>query len=83
MQQETYFTSSKPSHFACDKSSSMIACFKEENAGKTLGAFHVIYPLIETTTCHFMIIIQKLNKCLIILPQSSDYIRESIFEMDI
>ena len=44
----------------------MIACFKEENAGKTLGAFRVMYPLIETAACHFQIIIQKLNMYLII-----------------
>ena len=44
----------------------MIACFKEENAGKTLGAFRVMYPLIETAACHFIIIIEKLNIYLII-----------------
>ena len=45
----------------------MIACFKEENAGKTLGAFRVMYPLIEAAACHFTTIIQKLNIYLIIL----------------
>ena len=44
----------------------MIACFKEENAGKTLGAFRVMYPLIETAACHFIIMIEKLNIYLII-----------------
>ena len=84
MQQDTYFTSSKPSLFACDKSSSMIACFKEENAGKTFGAFRVMYPLIETAACHFIIKIQKSNMYLIIFPLGiSDFIHESIFEINI